>query len=723
MPTENGQNNKMQPDFAKLKPVEEQPNFATLKPVAITPTPENKPALFSDLKTLYGGGEQGIARRLQADIQAGATDIQTGMERGGLAGVPDALKGMIKSGARVAGDIAGTIYAPVATGLNIATGGLLNKFFERTQDIISQDIKDNTRVGVIINKITDNPAVQKFALEHPNAGEDFARALNLLIAKGDRGANIERAITEPQTIVREATNQVYKTVANTPATIRNTIESSFKKTPEEIVNKRVAELNSIDSQYAQMRKASGFSDDGGLASRKRVASTDVLSNAVDDTGTIRTKDVGGAVDQYRELTLNQAEGVVRNNLERLGEKVNLKEVELRLKNQVKTSGLEGADLESALNKIESEISGLKLRADENGNVPLSIIQDAKISTTNNINYFTPPEINTYRKAVAKAYKETIEKNSSLNVAEVNAELGKFLEDIAFLERLDGKKVKGGKLGKYFSQISGNIIGATTGGAVGGPVGSAIGTILGGEAGARIRGSMLKGTLGGEAKLPMSQSPIIKKAIVQGKSPRLALPAPKEGAPRVMVGSGATINLLGKGKTLLGIEEIYSNNLGSRNQQYSPTPTKSSNSISPKSTVESSLLQEARKYKSAEVKLFHGTSKEIIGDIGTKNGLWLAEDSQIAQKYIGEGTKDAKGTIHAFLPKSELKIFDAYEPTFEGKQTQTLQQLRDKYEKLGYDGVRVNDSVRYENQYGNLDKQYHPSIAMFPSGLKKLKAIK
>lgn len=136
-----------------------------------------------------------------------------------------------------------------------------------------------------------------------------------------------------------------------------------------------------------------------------------------------------------------------------------------------------------------------------------------------------------------------------------------------------------------------------------------------------------------------------------------------------------------------------------------------------------LAKEAQKYKSAEVKLFHGTSKEIVGDIGTKNGLWLAEDSQIAQKYIGEGTKDAKGTVHVLLPKSKLKIFDAYEPSFEGKQTQTLQQLRDKYEKLGYDGVRVNDSVRYENQYGNLDKQYHPSIAMFPSGLKKLKAIK
>lgn len=531
------------------------------QPVAETPSEPLKSTAFTELKTLYGGGEQGIARKLATNLSESAKDIQSGMQKGGLKGVPDVLKGFTKAGLRSAGDIAGTIFAPVATGLNVATGGKLNEFFTSVQKQVEQG---KGLIGESVSALADVPEFQQFAMEHPNAGEDFGRALNLIFSKGEKG-DVRRAFTEPQTVIQEANAQIFKTVANTPTQVKQTIQNTFKKTPDQIINKRLEELNKIDSNYAQMRKASGYSDDA-VGSRKRVASTDVLSNAVDDTGTIRTKEPNGAVDQYRALTLDQAENVVKNNLERLGEKTNLREVKLRMETAVKNSGLEGADLQVALNKIDSEINGLKLRAESNGDIPLSLLQDAKISTTKNINYFTPPEVNAYRKAIARAYKETIEKNSSLNVKEVNAELAKYLEDIAFLERLDGKKVQGGKLGKYFAQISGNIIGATAGGAVGGPIGSAIGTILGGETASRIKGSILQKSLGGQAGVTPQKSAILQSAIEKGKSPRLALPSPQKGAARVEIKSGKAINLPARAKTLIGLEEIYSNNLGNRNQQ-------------------------------------------------------------------------------------------------------------------------------------------------------------
>lgn len=535
-----------------------------IKPVSQTETVNTQPlksTAFTDVKTLYGGSEQGIAVKLASGVSEGAKDIQKGIEIGGLQGVPSVLKGFGKTALRTAGDVAGAVFAPIASGLDVATGGKINQFFTNVQKTIESG---GGLLGESVSYLADNPEIQKFAVEHPNAGEDFGRALNILFSKGEKG-NIKRAFVEPQTVIKEANSQIFKTVSKTPSQINQVIQNTFKKTPEQIINKRLEELNKIDSNYAQMRKASGFSDDA-LGSRKRVASTDVLANAVDDTGTIRTKEPNGAVEQYRALTLEQAENVVKNNLERLGEKTNLQEVKLRMENAVKSSGLEGSDLQVALNKIDSEINGLKLRAEANGDIPLSILQDAKISTTKNINYFTPPEVNTYRKAVAKAYKETIEKNSSLNVKEVNAELSKYLEDIAFLERLDGKKVQGGKLGKYFAQISGNIIGATAGGAIGGPVGSAIGTILGGETASRIKGSMLQQSLGGKAGVAPQKSKVLQEAIEKGKSPRLSLPAPKEGSPRVELGSGPQINLPANSKTLLGLEEIYSNSLGNRNQQ-------------------------------------------------------------------------------------------------------------------------------------------------------------
>lgn len=285
---------------------------------------------------------------------------------------------------------------------------------------------------------------------------------------------------------------------------------------EKIILGREKELKAIEGNYANTRKANQFSKDAGTASRRRVAETDVLADAVDAEGNIRTKQKGGAVDQYKAQTLDEAEGVVRNMLKNEGATVDLKTVEQQLLRTVRESGLEGSDLVTALNGIKKEIAGYRLKAGKTGSVPLTLIHDAKISITKGINYMTAPEVKAYRKAIARGLKETVENVSKTNVKEVNGELAKYLDDIAFLERLDGKKVKGGRLGKYFSQISGNVIGGLTGGAIGGPAGSAIGSIAGGELGGRIRGSMLQKTLGGKTGGVAPKSKILEKAVESSK---------------------------------------------------------------------------------------------------------------------------------------------------------------------------------------------------------------
>lgn len=289
-------------------------------------------------------------------------------------------------------------------------------------------------------------------------------------------------------------------------------------------NKIERELYDIENNYAKTRTANEYSKDAGVASRKRIAATDVLAGSIDADGTIRTKLPGGAVERYRAQTIDGAENLVRNILIEEGAKVDLPTIERSLKLAVADSGLEGADLVAALNGIKKELAGLAYRADEKGLIDLSKVHDAKISTTNNINYQTPPETKTYRKAVARTYKTIIEKTSKHNIEQINGELSKYLGDIERLENLDGRKVKGGRLGKYFAQVSGNMIGAAAGGAVGGPVGMALGTIAGGEAAGFLKSQTMARGFGGTAGRTAPKNAILEKARL--KIPDKAVIAPE-----------------------------------------------------------------------------------------------------------------------------------------------------------------------------------------------------
>lgn len=309
----------------------------------------------------------------------------------------------------------------------------------------------------------------------------------------------------------------------------------------EIIKNRADEILKIENNYVKTRKNLDFSKDKNFASRTRIASTDVLANSVDEGGLIRTKGNGGAIDQYKAMTLDGMEGVVRKDLVNEGATVSPDIVESYLVDKLMKSGLEGKALKNALSGVDDEIAGLMLRANPEGEIPLAIIHDAKISTTNGINYATEPHVKTGAKSVASAYKTLIEQNSKRPIEAVNKELQKYLQDIALLESLDGRKVAGGKLGKYFAQISGNIIGGAAG-AVGGPVGSSIGAILGGEVGGKIKGNILSKTLGGVTGNTVPKNQVLEDALQRSK----ATP--------------------------------YSNNLGNRNTQYNPIKTSATNVI-------------------------------------------------------------------------------------------------------------------------------------------------
>lgn len=353
-------------------------------------------------------------------------------------------------------------------------------------------------------------------------------------------------------------------------------ESKF----QDLVEKRAKELYKVENKYAKTRKGMEYSKDEGYSSRKRISETDVLVGAVDDTGTIRTKQKGGPIDQYKEQTIGKSEGLVMKDLEREARSIDFKKVEEKvLKTIEDAKALPAGERELAINKATKELNALRKEVDSNGMLPLTSLQREKVANYALNNYETPAEVSAYRKALARAYKELIEKNSSVDVKTTNTEIAKYLEDINRLEKLDGTKVEGGKLGKYFAQISGNIIGSAAGG-IGGPAGSAFGAVVGGEAASVIKGGMMRRTFGKATGRTAPKSEILEKVKARAESPRLALPAPTTPFKKVYT-SGKSINLPAR------MDQSYK--FGNLNTTYNPSNTKNINVI-PKNVAQKSLKE-------------------------------------------------------------------------------------------------------------------------------------
>lgn len=289
--------------------------------------------------------------------------------------------------------------------------------------------------------------------------------------------------------------------------------SSVKVLPSKesrIIEKRVSELSKLEENNASVRKAIQASKAKGIDAKGILAQTDLLHGAVDDTGTIRTTQDGGAVSQLQDFIKPQ-ESVVSKVLAEEGKTIPLDELKSRMVQSVNDSGVKGGAKVRALRSVDEDIAGYALEADKNGNLPLSVVQDAKIDKYRNINYLNP-EASRVDKAVAKALKQTVEeKTTSADVKALNDELSRHYSVLSLLEKMDGKKVSGGKLGKYFAQTIGSIVGSHFG---------PLGTLAGAEIGSRIKGGAMARTFSGKTGRVLEQSDVMKKALAP--KPKLPL---------------------------------------------------------------------------------------------------------------------------------------------------------------------------------------------------------
>ena len=291
--------------------------------------------------------------------------------------------------------------------------------------------------------------------------------------------------------------------------IKNRFGEEGRKTAVVKANKK--SLEKLVGDNSVLRRVTNKHSQRGIDSVDLLSQTDLLRNTVDDSGVIRAQN---AIDELNDFIKPQ-EDVISKNLAKEGKKLPLSFVEKELKKNITNSGLEGEALDNALNKVAKEIKGLGIRADKDGYITLSKIHDAKVNKYATIDYLSEAAKKA-DKSIAKTFKELVEKNTkSVDVKALNNELAQHFAVLDLLEKLNGKKVNRGRLGKYFAQTFGSLVGSHFG---------PLGTIIGGELGGRANTIAMKSNFSGTTGKSLSTSEAMQKAIEQGKeNPVIELP--------------------------------------------------------------------------------------------------------------------------------------------------------------------------------------------------------
>lgn len=348
-------------------------------------------------------------------------------------------------------------------------------------------------------------------------------------------ANVVTSVTTAGKAVPLA-EQVVKTVAkNVPdvgATLKKAADNFSFRGEEKALRSVVDEIAKVEEKYAPIRKSNQFAKDVE-GSRTRIAQSNVLEQAVDESGKINGE---VASKLYKQMTIDDTEGLVRNLLKDENATISIDSLKEVMENTILKSRLEGNDLVKALDSIEGELKGLRIRGDEAGNIPLYKVHDAKISATDGINYLSPATDKAYRKAIAETYRQVVEKESKIEmdvdgkkatVADVNKQLSMYLDDIRRIKALDGRIVDRGKLGKYASSLAGTGIGMAVG-SLGGPLAAAAGGAIGGKVASKITSTSMQNTFKKGVKGVVPEDKILKAAKLRVADKPLVAP---KGVPK------------------------------------------------------------------------------------------------------------------------------------------------------------------------------------------------
>lgn len=455
--------------------------FSAPQPTAISPKTDilgpAKDSLNS-LKTNYGGTDQGIARKLGSDISGGADQYSQGVNQantattlGGKAkGIVSATGGLLKSAYRTAGDFAGNLFAPVgaaigATGINPVINAVVDKGFNQK--------------GGLIDTVSNNPTVQKFAMANPNAGEDFNRGLNLAFASTDR-SNIE-----PSTALSRTKTQVNNAANAMTEPIKNTVNSMSAKVKNSSVGTKANDMMGTSKSVEQMRAdriKSGYEEQNTrLKSADRSFNKNTKSYKGED-GTVRkvtpidtlmkhnvTPTIEkGSINMGDYKTGEGALGKIKEKVSSLDEQIDghLSDDSSKIKlDDFKNKAIEQIKKDSALKqsgKVQSTIDKLGSVFDDYKNSYGETLSEKEINAIRKVmnQDYHPDTMDVSHVLGDTARKIVYDSTPNAEAKNLLREQGELLSAKKYAESIHGTKVTGGRLGTMAMRTGGAIIGST-----------------------------------------------------------------------------------------------------------------------------------------------------------------------------------------------------------------------------------------------------------------------
>lgn len=593
------------------------------KPIAApTPTAPTPSTLGSAGQTVIPGSNTGPAA---LGAQWGGQIKQA--FQGGVQAVKEGVSQMAHPGA-AAGNLPLGALKTVAGGINATLGAIAAPVMAPIGQI-ANNIGDKIGYTDAGRKIAESPAAPY--IEKAAQGTQDASVVAGAIAGSVKAPALGAAIKDT------AVGAVDK-AASVPRSAATTLKSVMGKDSESIVANRVKELTKLEDSYSSVRKSTASSNKKGIDAKNILAQTDLLHEAVDNTGTIRTQN---AIHELQEFIKPQ-EDVISANLEREGVSLPISRVKNALTTAIDKSGLEGDSLEAAYNKLDAFVKGLSRRVDDNGNIKLSKVQDAKTNKYATIDY-TNEGAKIADKTIARTLKTIVEDNTkSVAVKDLNKELSSHFSVLSLLEKLDGKKVEGGRLGKYFAQAVGAGVGSHFG---------PLGAIVGAEIGGRLKGAAMSQKLSGKTGSGLSQSEAMKAAVAQGKTPPLMLPAPKPGAPNVSVNVPIQLRGAFADEKAVPKPDYSSNSLGNRNQAQTQNTTNAKSSNIPESVPQPAVKAIENHLTSAQQVFDNLPAEKDVSAILERT------KTNIADGLAAQGYKDLATHIRTFVTTSYKTLSD------------------------------------------------------------------
>jgi len=442
---------------------------------------------FEGVKTMFSGAKE-IEETLDATPKETAAETTTGV----VTGVADITGGGMQAvfapvtEAIERTPVVNTLFEKLGEGVDTASEFLADKIATNEDEKVALQKSFNNLFNLAMIRTAQSPRVQAATKASVAKGIEFTEPIVGKIVESAKNFSKEQGAKYTKWSEQQLAKQADPVV----------VEKYSKG-----VERNMKGLDLIESGNKVVQRAVEKAKNKGVDVKQIISETDLLKDSVDANGTLRTVGEGRAIEQLTQ-EMSPYEGVVAKLLELENKALTPEVIELKLTEVINNSSLKGANKISALEKISREVEGLKLEQNAAGEIPLSEIQKAKTDKYVNLDY-SKPASKSADKSIARAYKELVEEyTTSADVAAVNAELGKYYTIRDFLRTLDGRKVKGGKLGKYFNQTVGAIVGSGLG-----PLGS----IVGAEIGKWLAGKSLEGTFKGGTGKTFEIPEVVTKA--------------------------------------------------------------------------------------------------------------------------------------------------------------------------------------------------------------------